>query len=78
MNFQHYLMHLIISVIDDLDAIGILHRDISIDNIIIVEEIGPDGNIMRRGYLIDFDHAIDRNNHEFAAKGKRTVRFRFM
>ena len=37
---------------------GYLHRDVSINNAMIYEEILPDGTIRVRGLLIDFDYAI--------------------
>ena len=58
--------------IEALDNIGVLHRDISLYNIILVAD-GTSG--VRRGYIIDFDYAIrtDLPEQRIVAKGKRTV-----
>ena len=37
---------------------GYLHRDVSINNAMIYEQILPDGTIRVRGLLIDFDYAV--------------------
>ena len=37
---------------------GYLHRNVSINNTMIYEEVLPDGTIRVRGLLIDFDYAI--------------------
>ena len=37
---------------------GYLHRDVSINNTMIYEQILPDGTIRVRGLLIDFDYAV--------------------
>lgn len=39
-------------------ARGILHRDVSINNAMMYEEVLPDGTVRVRGLLIDFDYAI--------------------
>ena len=58
--------------IEALDKIGVLHRDISIYNIVLAAA-GPSG--IRKGYIIDFDYAIrtDLPEQRIVAKGKRTV-----
>jgi len=49
------------------DVAGILHRDISVRNILI-NPVGVEGN---RGILIDFDHAIRvRDTSPYSAKTK--------
>ena len=49
--------HIIPIVIKDLHDQGILHQDISTGNIILVE--GEDSPV-RRGYLIDFEYAVEQ------------------
>ena len=58
--------------IEALDKIGVLHRDISLYNIVLAAA-GPSG--IRKGYIIDFDYAIrtDLPEQRIVARGKRTV-----
>ena len=49
---------------------GIVHRDISLDNIILVSE---PAKRWRTGYIIDFDYAIKDEPGRELASGKRTV-----
>ena len=68
------LRYLLIALlgIEALDKIGVLHRDISIYNIVLAAA-GQSGN--RKGYIIDFDTAIrmDLPEQRIAARGKRVV-----
>ena len=48
----------------------IVHRDISLDNIILVHNPSKD---WRTGYIIDFDYAIKDIEGREIASGKRTV-----
>ena len=49
---------------------GIVHRDISLDNIILVPETPKR---WRTGYIIDFDYAIKDEQGREIASGERTV-----
>ena len=68
------LRYLLIALqgIEALDKIGVLHRDISIYNIVLAAA-GQSG--IRKGYIIDFDTAIrmDLPEQRIAARGKRVV-----
>ena len=48
----------------------VLHRDISIGNIVLVKESGSD---VRRGYLIDWDASIQADEEGRAVEPGRTV-----
>ena len=58
--------------IEALDGIGVLHRNISLYNIVLVGD-GTTG--ARRGYIIGFDNAIrtDLTEQRNVAKGERMV-----
>lgn len=70
MNYLTTGMNHHLSVIDELDRIGIIHRDISLNNIILVDN---HPSPYRKGYLIDYDYATRKDGTGEAAKGKRTV-----
>ncbi|KAH7917256.1 hypothetical protein BV22DRAFT_1135559, partial [Leucogyrophana mollusca] len=44
-----------------LPICGVLHCDISIDNIMLYKELDENGNLRRRGLLVDYDYAIPMN-----------------
>ena len=58
--------------IEALDRIGVLHRNISLYNIVLVGD-GTSG--VRRGYIIDFENAIrtDLPEQKNVAKEERMV-----
>ena len=53
-----------------LDKQDILHRDISMANLVLVP---IKGSRVRKGFLIDFDYAIKNKADREISKGKRTV-----
>ncbi|KAJ1804462.1 hypothetical protein LPJ77_004755, partial [Coemansia sp. RSA 2523] len=58
-----------------LDQCGVLHRDISANNILVVR----DGeNKIPRGLLIDFDFAVEVNKHERSARPARSGTMPYM
>ena len=62
---------ILVIVIDEIHKAGYLHRDISLRNIILVEEDGSGPE--RRGFLIDYDYCINFLQDREAAMGSRTV-----
>lgn len=65
-------LHLLSIAIEFLDNSGVLHRDISVYNIILVKK---GDSKLRIGYLIDYDYAIrnDAPEEREVTKGRRTV-----
>ena len=59
------------TAIEALDNNGILHRDISVSNLILVP---VKGSTTRKGFLIDFDFAIDNKQDREKSRNKRAVR----
>ncbi|KAH7921358.1 hypothetical protein BV22DRAFT_1132339 [Leucogyrophana mollusca] len=76
------LLYCLIDIIDaHLHVVkrGVLHRDISIDNIMLYEELDQNGNLRRRGLLVDYDYAIPTNVPGRAiSPGDRTGTIPFM
>ncbi|KAH8112636.1 hypothetical protein DFH11DRAFT_1511626 [Phellopilus nigrolimitatus] len=69
----------IIQTIEDLINKRVLHRDISRRNLVLAKEDPKDSNSRRRGYLIDFDFAIETDEQDKeCAKGRRTGTLPFM
>ncbi|KAH8112602.1 hypothetical protein DFH11DRAFT_1783717 [Phellopilus nigrolimitatus] len=63
----------IIQTIEDLINKRVLHRDISLRNLVLAKEDPKDPNSRRRGYIIDFDFAIETDEQDKeCAKGRRT------
>lgn len=70
-SYPRKLVTSLIIVIIDLHKAGVVHRDISLSNLIIV---GDKGVAPRKGYIIDFDYAIFTERlAETYAKAERTV-----
>ncbi|KAH8112638.1 hypothetical protein DFH11DRAFT_1744852 [Phellopilus nigrolimitatus] len=69
----------IIQTIEDLINKKVLHRDVSLRNLVLARENPKDLNSRRRGYIIDFDFAIETDDKEDkCAKGRRTGTLPFM
>ncbi|EJD02664.1 uncharacterized protein FOMMEDRAFT_167852 [Fomitiporia mediterranea MF3/22] len=69
----------IVKCVQDLLEKKVLHRDISLRNIILAKANPKDANSRMRAYLIDFDYALDlENQSQAAAKGARTGTLPFM
>ncbi|KAH8112595.1 hypothetical protein DFH11DRAFT_1511603 [Phellopilus nigrolimitatus] len=69
----------IIQTIEDLINNRVLHRDISLRNLVLAKEDPKDPNSRRRGYIIDFDFAIETDEQDKeCAKGRRTGTLPFM
>ncbi|KAH8112614.1 hypothetical protein DFH11DRAFT_1511437 [Phellopilus nigrolimitatus] len=69
----------IIQTIEDLINKKVLHRDISLRNLVLAKEDPKDPNSRRRVYIIDFDFAIETDEQDKeCAKGRRTGTLPFM
>ncbi|EJD02665.1 uncharacterized protein FOMMEDRAFT_167853 [Fomitiporia mediterranea MF3/22] len=69
----------VVKSVESLLEKKVLHRDISLRNIILAKADPKDPNSRMHGYLIDFDYALDLENQSQAtAKGARTGTLPFM
>ncbi|THH04002.1 hypothetical protein EW145_g5837 [Phellinidium pouzarii] len=69
----------IIKTIEELTERKVLHRDISINNVVLALSNPKDPKSRRRGSIIDFDLALDLNSMSGdVAKGRRTGTLPFM
>ncbi len=67
------------AVIEQLKKNGYLHRDVSINNVVLAigdKDLPIDEELRRRleGFLIDFDYSLLINNSDPSALAQRTVR----
>jgi hypothetical protein len=60
----------LISILRALDASGVVHRDVYLDNLMV----GDDGHLK----LIDFQFAVDRNRYEECAWMRRNWKYRYV
>ena len=58
------------TAIEALDNNGILHRDISVSNLVLVP---TKGSTIRKGFLIDFDSSVIYKQDREKSRDKRAV-----